>query len=168
MFNVSKCPLIQRIRSARRISGAGEKLRKLYYWKETGLLFHRVETEKLIKSVKLNNYFFYRRGHVVQELIFITIYLPLIKKVLHSFRQKKLTIVNLIKIFYIFLEYTWNFQNHLCILKMKFRKFPPITQIRSALGIRGMSEKLRKLRMKSRRKAWSLLSDLKLISNLQN
>ena len=58
MFNVSKFPLIQRIRSARRISGAGEKLRKLYYWKETGLLFHRVETEKLIKSVKLNKYFF--------------------------------------------------------------------------------------------------------------
>ena len=75
---------------------------------------------------------------------------------LHSFREKKLIIVNLIKIFYIFLDCTWNIQNHLCILKIKFQNFPPILQIHSALEIRGITEKSRKLRIKSRQKVWSL------------
>ena len=78
------------------------------------------------------------------------------KKVLHSFKQKKLITVNLIKIFYIHLDCNWNIQNHLCILKIKFKKFLPILQIHSALGICGITKKLRKLCIKSRQKAWSL------------
>ena len=55
------------------------------------MLFHRVETEKSVKSVKLNKYFFHSRGQVIEELILVTIYLFTVdkKNVLHSFRQKK-------------------------------------------------------------------------------
>ena len=62
-----------------------------HYEQEAGLLFHRVETEKSVKSVKLNKYFFHSRGQVIQELILVTIYLFTVdkKNVLHSFRQKK-------------------------------------------------------------------------------
>ena len=88
--------------------------------------------------------------------LLLFIYLPWTNKVSHSFRQKKLIIVNLIKIFSIFLDCTWNIQNLLCILNIKFKKFPLILQILSAIGIRGISEKLRKLRIKSRKKTWSL------------
>ena len=65
--------------------------------------------------------------------------------------------VNLIKIFYIYLDCNWNIQNHLCILKIEFKKFPPILQIHSALGICGITKKLRKLCIKSRQKVWSLV-----------
>ena len=44
------------------------------------MLFHRVENEKSVKSVKLNKYFFYSRGHVIHELIFIAIYLFAVDK----------------------------------------------------------------------------------------
>ena len=78
------------------------------------------------------------------------------KKCYTTLNKKKLIIVTLIKIFYIYLDCTWNIQNHLCILKIKFKKFAPIPKIHSALGIRGITEKLRKLRAKSRQKAWPL------------
>ena len=120
------------------------------------MLFHRVENEKSVKSVKLNKYFFYSRGHVIHELIFIAIYLFAVdKKKCYTAldKKKKTNYSHLIKIFYIFLDCTWNIQNHLCILKIKFKQFPPI---RFELGIRGISEKLRKTRRKSRQKAWSL------------
>ena len=91
-------------------------------------------------------------------MIFITIYFFTVnkKKCYTALDKKKLIMVYLIKIFYIFLDCTWNIQNHLCILKIKFKKFPPIPQIHSALGICGIIEKLRKLHIKSRQKAWSL------------
>ena len=122
------------------------------------MLFHRVETEKSVKFAKLNKYFFLQprlRNTRIDFYYYLFIYCWQ-KKVLHSFKQKKLIIVNLIKIFYIYLDCNWNIQNHLCILKIKFKKFPPVPQIHSALGIRGITEKLRKLRIKSRQKAWSL------------
>ena len=78
------------------------------------------------------------------------------KKCYTTLNKKKLIIVTLIKIFYIYLDCTWNIQNHLCILKIKFKKFAPIPKIHSALGIRGITEELRKLRAKSRQKAWPL------------
>ena len=37
-----------------------------------------------------------------------------------ALNKKKQIIVHLIKIFYIFLDCTWNIQNHLSILKIKF------------------------------------------------
>ena len=122
------------------------------------MLFHRIETEKSVKSVKLNKYIFLlsRSCNTGIDFYYYLFIYCWQKKVLHSFRQKKLIIVNLIKIFYIFLDCTWNIQNHLCILKIKFKKFPPVPQIHSALGIRGITEKSRKLRIKSRQKAWSL------------
>ena len=92
-------------------------------------------------------------------MIFITIYLFTvdIKKVLHIFRQKKANYSQFDQDFiYLLGLQLKHSKSPLCILKIKFKTFPPIPQIWSALGTRRNSEKLRKLRIKSRQKAWSL------------
>ena len=134
------------------------------------MLFHRVETEKSVKSVKLNKYIFLQSRSCNTRIDFYY-YLFIYcwqKNCYTALDKRKLIIVNLIKIFYIFLDCAWNIQNHMCVLKIKFKKFLPIPQIRSALGIRGITEKLRILGIKSRQKADHFLSALKLVSNLQN
>ena len=122
------------------------------------MLFHRVETEKSVKFSKLNKYFFLQprlRNTRIDFYYYLFIYCWQ-KKCYTALNKKKLIIVCLIKILCIYLDCNWNIQNHLCILKIKFKKFPPIPGIHSALWIRGITEKLRKRRAKSRQKAWSL------------